>query len=180
MREVIDVLLLAALVGALAVATRWLRRRRSARLEREAIDAALPDVAELAALILGAGAGVTDTVQWLADRGPLPTRPTFAAAIGRTGAGVTLANALPAVVDQLGPDYRPLVSALISAVRDGVPTASLLLRLGDEARTARRQQQEQRARSLAVHSLFPLVFCSLPALLITTVVPLALVARGRL
>jgi hypothetical protein len=52
----------------------------------------------------------------------------------------------------------------------------LLTRLGAEARSARRIQAEIRARRLPVQLLFPLVVCSLPALLVGAVLPLLLLS----
>jgi hypothetical protein len=73
-----------------------------------------------------------------------------------------------------------MVAALTATIRDGAPTSSLLLRLGDEARAVRRRQNERRARSVPVQMLFPLVCCSLPAVIVGTVLPLVLIGVDRL
>jgi len=173
------VVVLAAAVAGAAVWPRWSARRRS-RARRSAIDDALSEVADLLLVVLGAGASVSQSIEWLADRGPEATRSAFARVTERTENGRSLVSALSELVDDLSPAYWPLVTALIAAVRDGSPTSALLLRLGDEGRAARRRSNERAARALPVQMLFPLVCCSLPAVLVGAVAPLVLVAVGRL
>ena len=173
---VVVVVLLAVLVTAVPT----VRRRASEHRRRADVDDALADVADLLILVLGAGVSVHDAVQWLADRGPAATHGAFVDVQNRVAIGQSLTQALRPIADDLGPSYQPLVAALTSAVRDGAPTSTLLLRLGDEARTARRRQHDRTARALPVRLLFPLVMCSLPAVVLGAVLPLVLVAFGRL
>ncbi len=158
---------------------RW-RQRRAERARQESIDTARADVADLLIVMLGAGSSLTESMRWLAERGPDSTRFAFGAVIERANAGRPLTVAVAGVGDDLGAQYQPMVAALIATIRDGAPVSSLLLRLGDEAREARRRRNERRARSLPVKMLFPLVCCALPAVVIGAVVPLVLVAFGRL
>ena len=69
---------------------------------------------------------------------------------------------------------RPLVDALVAAERYGAPLAAALDRVADDARTTRRRQREEAARRVPVKLLFPLVFCTLPAFALLTVVPVLL------
>lgn len=173
-------IVLAAVTGAVVWGRpRWLAKRR-VRERQRAVDDALAEVADLLLVVLGAGVGVGQSVGWLAERGPEVVRPAFAGVVERAERGQSLVLALSGLVDELGPGYWPLVSALTAAVRDGAPMSQLLLRLGDEARAGRRRSQERVARALPVQMLFPLVCCSLPAVLVGAVLPLALVALGRL
>ncbi len=158
----------------------WWRAKRRAAARRAEIDDALAEVADLLLVVLGAGASVAQSMQWLVERGPEITRPAFDAVVAQTDRGQPLVVALSRLVDDLTPAYWPLVTALTTAVRDGSPMSVVLLRLGDEARSARRRANERAARSLPVQMLFPLVCCSLPAVLVGAVVPLVLVALGRL
>lgn len=174
------IVLVVVAVGAGCVAWRWWSAKRRARVRRAEIDDALSEVADLLLVVLGAGASVSQSIEWLVVRGPEATRLAFAGVIDRTESGRSLAMALSELVDDLSPAYWPLVTALTAAVRDGVPTSGLLLRLGDEGRAARRRSNERAARALPVQMLFPLVCCSLPAVLVGAVVPLVLVAFGRL
>lgn len=174
------VLLLTLVAGLVAGAGRTLHRRAVARRRVEAIERASADVADLLIVVLGSGAGVLEGLRWVAEHGPGPTRPAFTRVLERCAGGQPLAAALRVLPDELGDSYCSLVVALTAAVRDGTPTSALLLRLGDEARVSRRRDVERTARSLAVHLLFPLVVCSLPSVVIGAVLPLVLVAVGRL
>lgn len=167
------------LVGSALLWPRW-RLRRAEQRHRQAIDDSLADVADLLIVLLGAGSSLAESIRWLAERGPEATRSAFVSAIERTHAGRPLAAAVAGVADDLGTHYRPIVAALIATIRDGAPVSSLLLRLGDEARAVRHRQNERRARSLPVQMLFPLVCCSLPAVIVGAVVPLLLIAVDRL
>lgn len=174
----IVLLIVAGAVGYVAW-PRWSTKRRS-RIRRAEIDDALPEVADLLLVVLGAGASVSQSIEWLVERGPGATRPAFEAVVERTENGRSLVSAMSGLVDDLSPAYWPMVTALTAAVRDGAPTSTLLLRLGDEARSARRRSNDRAARALPVQMLFPLVCCSLPAVLVGAVLPLVLVAFGRL
>ncbi len=162
------------------VVVRVLVRRAVVRRRVEDIERSAADVADLLIVVLGSGAGVLEGVRWVAERGPQPTRPAFARVLERCAGGEPLATALRALPDELGGPYRAMAVALTAAVRDGTPTSALLLRLGDEARASRRREVERTARSLPVHLLFPLVLCSLPSVVVGAVLPLVLVAIGRL
>jgi len=88
---------------------------------------------------------------------------------------------LPDVLDDVSADLgpagestRPLLAALADAARHGTSLGSSLERLAGEARTARRHRAEERARRVPILLLFPLVTCTLPALGLLTIAPLAL------
>jgi tight adherence protein C len=172
-------LLVFGLVVAAGLWPRW-RLRRVEQQHRLAIDDAFAEVADVLIVVLGAGSSLTEGIWWLAERGPEETRSAFASVIDRASAGQPLTVALSGVSDDLGSAYRPMVAALTATIRDGAPTSSLLLRLGDEARAVRRRQNERRARSVPVQMLFPLVCCSLPAVIVGTVLPLVLIGVDRL
>jgi len=173
------VALVTALAGVVFLARWWRHRRHLASVEA-GVRNSLPAVVELIVVVLGAGGSVHDAVRLVAERGPLPVRASFAAALARSDAGVPLASSLAAMSDDLDGTYRALVASLVSTERDGAPISSLILRLGDEARVARRRAVERRSKALPVQLLLPLVCCSLPAVLIGGVLPLVVVAIGRI
>ncbi|HEX9260196.1 MAG TPA: type II secretion system F family protein [Acidimicrobiales bacterium] len=173
-----------AVVGALAlspplavavlVAT-WLSRRwRAARqLARRRIDirARLPDVIDLVAVALMAGLTPRLALPRLAQLAPAPFDAAFAAVLERLDHGARLADAWPALADELGDEARPLAAALSAGDRYGVPLGPALDLLASEARHARRRHAEASARRLPIRLAFPLTCCILPAFLLLTVVP---------
>jgi tight adherence protein C len=74
----------------------------------------------------------------------------------------------------VGPVSTPVVDAMVTADRYGLPFAPVLDRLIDEARAERRRQAAERARRLPVALSFPLVACSLPSFVLLTIVPAVL------
>ena len=65
----------------------------------------------------------------------------------------------------------PIVAALSTGVRDGLPLLPLLDRLTIEADARRRRLAEAEARKLPVRLAFPLVCCTLPAFVLLGIVP---------
>lgn len=65
---------------------------------------------------------------------------------------------------------------MLLAAEQGGSVGSLLARLTVESGAGRRRRGELRARRLPVALLIPLVTCSLPAVIIGTVIPLLVVA----
>jgi Flp pilus assembly protein TadB len=73
-----------------------------------------------------------------------------------------------------GPALHAAIDALLSAARDGLPVASVMQRLADEARDERRRFTEAAIRTLPVRLALPLVCCILPSFILLGVVPLAI------
>lgn len=158
----------------------WLLRRRTRRRHQAAIDHALPEVIDLITVVVGAGGTVADALRVVQARGPETIRPLLVTLLDRARAGTTIRVTLTSMTESFGEGYRPLSSALLGTVRDGAPVSSLLGRLGDEARAARRNRNLRLARQLPVQLLFPVVLCTLPAVVVGAVVPIVLLSLGRL
>lgn len=152
----------------------WQRRRRAEDLKRARREA-VPETLDLVSIAVGSGLTVHRALQLVADIGPAPVQMTFGTVLARSSSGQPLARALPGLSDDLGEAYHPLVMALIASVRDGAPLGQLLMRLGDNSRLSRRRRAEERARRLPVVMMFPLALCSMPAVLVGTIVPLVVV-----
>ncbi len=150
------------------------RRRSAARASRQAIDAAMPDAIELMVMCLHAGLTPTQAVGELARLAPPPVRPGFAATEQRLHRGAGFADALAELTGHCGRSALPLVSALGTAVRDGLPLAPVLDRLTDEANAGRRRAGEAAARRLPVRLSFPLVVCTLPSFVLLAIAPAVL------
>jgi tight adherence protein C len=165
-----------AIVILTALAVRPLRRRARRAAGARAAGAALPAALDLCAVVLGAGGTITDAVAALAHGGPEPVRAAAALARDRSRGGDRQDQALRWLQGELGPGFQPLTGALVLAHEQGGSMAVTLGRLAMEASAGRRRQGELRARRLPVLLLFPLVACSLPAVLLGAVVPLAIVS----
>jgi tight adherence protein C len=162
------------LVGARDV----LRRRSERRRRQDQHESALPEVLELVAVAIRAGGTVPAAMTLLEQRGPGVTAPAFRAVLARAAAGMPLTVALADLPGLLGEPYRPLTAALVSAEADGAPLVTVVNQLSLDAQQARRRLAESRARQVPVRLLLPLVCCTLPAVLVIAVVPLAIVGGG--
>ncbi|MDH4363159.1 MAG: type II secretion system F family protein [Acidimicrobiia bacterium] len=160
-------------VGVAAVAVhRWQHRRATTQAPAAAAPAAL----DLCAVVLGAGGTIGDALVALAASGPEPVRAAANRALARAAAGDGLDLALRWLQADLGPTLQPLTGALLLAQQQGGPVGLTLARLAAEASAGRRRLGEVRARRLPVALLVPLVACSLPAVIVGAVMPLAVVA----
>jgi tight adherence protein C len=167
----------ALLSGALPPLLARARRRRAEAAAGRALLDELPEVVDLLALAVAAGL----------------TAPLAVAAVGRRGEGALASGLrhattvaardgrrLPDVLDDVagqlgapGDAVRPLLAALSDAARHGTALGPGLERLAAEARVSRRHRAEERARRVPILLLFPLVTCTLPALGLLTIAPLA-------
>ncbi len=154
--------------------------RRSERRRVRQRASAFPDTVELVVLAIRAGLGPTEAVRSAARCGDPALEPAFVAFEHRRSRGGTFADAFSAFGDVVGPVSTPVVDAMVTADRYGLPFAPVLDRLIDEARAERRRQAAERARRLPVALSFPLVTCSLPSFVLLTVVPAVLGAISSL
>lgn len=161
---------------AVCLGTAWgVRRFRQGRARARrhgALDRELPEVIDL--LHLGALAGLTVplVVEAVGRHGRGSMCAALAHAARAAQAGAPLADELEALVVELGPSTRPVVTALVDSSRYGSALGPSLERLSVEARASARRRAEVAARSLPVRLLFPLTVCVLPAFMLLTVVPL--------
>jgi tight adherence protein C len=103
---------------------------------------------------------------------PAPFGEAIEGTLAQVDMGLRTADALESFPSRLGEAVRPLSAALMASERYGVPLTVSLERLADEVRRERRRHAEAAARRVPVKLLFPLVFCSLPALALLSVAPL--------
>jgi tight adherence protein C len=149
-------------------------RRSAERARRQEIADAMPDAIELLVMCIHAGLTPTQAVGELARLAPPPVRPGFRATEQRLHRGAGFAEALSELTGHCGPTALALVSALGTAVRDGLPLAPVLDRLTDEASAGRRRAGEAAARRLPVRLSFPLVVCTLPSFVLLAIAPAVL------
>jgi Flp pilus assembly protein TadB len=98
----------------------------------------------------------------------------LAAAVLGIERGQRLADGLTRFEDDpiIGPEVRPLMSALLTAERYGTPLPQVLGTLADDVRDLRRRHAETAARKAPVRMLAPLVLLLLPSFALLTVAPL--------
>ena len=160
----------------------WPRARRVVRQRREraAIDAALPDAIEMLILVVRAGMTPHQAVTMLTGRAPAPIRPAFVEVDRRRARGATLADALRALPDLIGPAANVVADTLAMAERYGTPIADALEQLSVDVRERRVRQAEAEARKLPIRMSFPLVVCTLPSFVLIAIVPAVLGALSSL
>jgi tight adherence protein C len=163
-----------AAAGALATwATPVAIAARARSRRREAVADETPEVVELIRLAIGSGLNVRLALDAVTRHHDGVIADEVRQALGRVERGERLADALDSMV--LDSDaVRPLVDALVATERDGAPLVDPLDRVATDARTASRRRAEEAARRVPVKLLFPLVFCTLPAFVLLTVVPVLL------
>lgn len=149
-----------------------LRERREERRRLARVQAGLPEVVDLLALAVGAGANVSHAVAAAGRRGVGPLAAELARITGEVGRGRRVADALDELPARAGEAVRPLTAALSTCERYGAPLGPTLERLADDVRRQRQRRAEEAARKVPVVLLFPLVLCILPAFALLTVAPL--------
>lgn len=153
------------------LAGRWQDVRKGRRHEREIFDDG-PEIVDLMLLAVEAGCTPRLALEATATWGSGPWQDALCRVVAHVDHGERFADALVALEVPLGDVARPLVVALRDAEHYGVPLVPALERLGSEMSVERRRRADERARRLPVQLLFPLVFCTLPAFVMLTVVPL--------
>lgn len=172
------VLLVGGLLGWLAAPVvmvlvhRTLRRRVPADVRRrqEQVARSLPQIVDLLAVTLAAGAapGAAVTTVTAAVEGPVADELSAverALSLGRDPAGVWRDVARR-------PGMGPLGRSMARAVETGASVSEALHRLADDLQVTERAEAESRARSVGVRAAAPLGLCLLPAFVLIGVVPL--------
>ncbi len=160
-----------ALAGVL-VGVPGLRRRRLARVERNAIERELAGLLALLRLACGSGLGTRAGLAAVAPWVPGLLGSELAAVTRRVERGRPLVAELDSLAVRWGGVLGPLCRALLSAERYGAPLLPMLERLDTEATAAARRRQDEAIRRLPVRLLMPLGCTILPAFVLLAVVPL--------
>lgn len=151
--------------------TAVLKRRREVLQRTERISHELADVIDLFAVALVTGNNVADATRQVSRWVDGELGEAFAWCSLQVTQGRTLSDALEMLPSRIGPQVRPLTSALVATERYGAPIAHNLTQLARDSRADRRRRAEATARRLPISLLFPLVSCVLPAFLLLTVAP---------
>jgi Flp pilus assembly protein TadB len=160
-----------AVVAAVAwPATAWVAGRRAAARRLAGRTEAAPAVLDLLGAALLAGLNPHKAVLRVAERAPDALRQDLGLAAAVLHLGGTPAAALRAAADRSGLDeLRAAAAALEAAERWGAPPAEALAARAEALRSRARLRAEAEAGRAAVRLAFPLVFCFLPAFVLTNV-----------
>lgn len=161
-------------IGLLVAAAPWLvvrrrRRRLAAEVERD-----LPIFLELLATLVESGLAFDAAVAQLLDSEPEPRQLAremrlFQLEIRSGRSRLACFQRLRDRVDV--PSLTILVSALITAEQLGASIAEVLRTQADDIRSRRREQALAHAQTAPVKLVFPLFFCFLPGLFVSTLGP---------
>lgn len=136
----------------------------------------VPDVLDLIALALDAGAGTVVALRSAADRLPGANGAELRTVVAALEWGLPDEAAWAAAPAR----WEPAGRALRLAARAGVPPAALLRRAAQDLRTERLSRVETATARLGVRLVLPLGLAFLPAFVLTTVVPVVLALAGTL
>ncbi len=174
-RNSVLVALIAVVIGYLAP-NAWLNRKVSER--QGMIERQLPDVIDQLTVSVEAGLGFDAAMARSAEgrRGPLADE--FKRVLQDLQVGVGRQDALDRMVARTDvPDLRQFVVAVRQSTKHGLPIARVLKVQSQELREKRRARVEEKAASLPVKIVFPLVFCILPSLFVVILGPAVLDIR---
>ncbi|MFA5867444.1 MAG: type II secretion system F family protein [Actinomycetota bacterium] len=165
----------AVLIPIYFVGTRAPALIRQAAMERRgaAIDAALPDLADLMTLLAEAGISISRALPIAAEEANGPLRERLDAALAQIEIGAARQEALlnSAAVSP-SKELKAFAGLFAEADRYGTPIAAALRAFSDDARDKQLCRAREEAQKLPIKMLFPLVFMILPAFMLLTAGPL--------
>ncbi len=163
-------LVLGAVVAATSI--RLLRRFAAADATacREALAVQAPEVAELLAACLAAGAGLEPAAAAVAAAVQPPAAGLLTSAVAHLRLGAPPEQALAEIAATA--ELAPISRAISRSLDSGAPLVKSLTLCAEELRNTRRSALQTKARQVAVRTVGPLGLCFLPAFLMLGVVPL--------
>jgi tight adherence protein C len=161
LRNIVTALLLSA--GGYIAPDMSLDRRAKDR--GKAIEKELPDILDQMTIGVEAGLGFDAALGRVARENEGPVAEEFGRMMQDRQLGMSREDAFQRVADRAAsPDLKAFVLALTQATKHGMPLATVLRVQADEMRQKRRVRAEEKALSLPVKLVLPLVVCILPAL----------------
>ncbi|MEI8081210.1 MAG: type II secretion system F family protein, partial [Actinomycetes bacterium] len=143
---------------------------RAARHRRQVLEASAPMVADLLAACLVSGASTGTSVMAVAQALGEPVESVLVNCVAQIQLGADPARVWGALAEET--ELAPIARSILRSADSGAPLADLLLRTGDDLRSARRARLEAMARSAGIKAVGPLGVCFLPAFMLLGVVPL--------
>ena len=168
-------LLLAIAVGGASylAPNAWLDRKASER--QGLIERQLPDVMDQLTVSVEAGLGFDAAMARSAEGRSGPLADELRRVIQDVQVGMPREEALERMVERTDvADLRQFVVSVRQSTKHGLPIGRVLRVQSQELREKRRARVEEKAASLPVKIVFPLVFCILPSLFVVILGPAAL------
>lgn len=151
----------------------WLDRKvgeRQGMIERQ-----LPDVIDQLTVSVEAGLGFDAAMARSAEGRSGPLADELKRVLQDLQVGVSRQDALERMVERTDvADLRQFVVSVRQSSKHGLPIARILKVQSQELREKRRARIEEKAASLPVKIVFPLVFCILPSLFVVILGPAVL------
>ena len=175
----VPALIAASLPAALAGAAGrdwWLSRQVERRRAR--IEAQLPDVVELLALVVGAGQGPVAAIERVVALGRGALVDELSLALAEVRAGTVLTTALAHLEQRVAsPQVTRLSEAIAIALERGTPLADVLRSQAADSREAARRELMEEGGRREIAQMVPVVFLVLPITVVFALFPGLFVLR---
>ncbi len=143
---------------------------RSKLIEKE-----LPDILDQLTIGVEAGLGFDSALMRVAHENSGPVAEEFGRMMQDRQLGMSREQSFAKIVARSGAaDLKHFILALSQADKHGMPLATVLRVQADEMRQRRKVRAEEKALSLPVKMVLPLVMCILPALFTVIIGPAAI------
>lgn len=145
---------------------------RRAKDRAALVEKSLPDVLDQMTIGVEAGLGFDAALMRVAQENDGPLAEEFGRMMQDRQLGMSREEAFGKIVDRtICDDLKHFILALTQADRHGMPLATVLRVQADEMRQKRRVRAEEKALSLPVKLVLPLVLCILPSLFTVIIGP---------
>ncbi|WP_196716703.1 type II secretion system F family protein [Actinomyces trachealis] len=172
----VGLLAIVAAVGGAAARDWWLTHQVERR--HQVIEAELPDVVELLALVVGAGQGPVTAMERIVSLGQGALIEEVARALSDVRAGTTLSAAMSSMAERVGiGSVTRLADAVAAALERGTPLAEVLRAQAADAREASRRRLIEEGGRREIAQMVPVVFLILPITVVFALFPGLLVLR---
>lgn len=143
---------------------------RAARRRREALVGQQPEVLDLISAVQEAGSPLRLAAGEVAALAPEPSAAVLREVDARIGVGFSDAEAWQSLARD--PIWGATARDLARSARTGEAVVETLQMSAERARAARRDHLNEKARTVAVKSVGPMMVCFLPAFILAGVVPI--------
>ncbi|MFZ4514919.1 MAG: type II secretion system F family protein [Acidimicrobiia bacterium] len=175
------VALVGGALGALMGAMVWRGRvKKAIRVRVEAMRIEIYTVAQLLAMLMRTGSGLTQAVQFVVRRGNGPVVGELGEALNWINGGMSTSDAYELLANTTPePAAARLYRALAESGRSGGDLASSLLSISEDLRSERREQFERDATKRRGAMLIPVILVMAPVVLLFLLAPVPKMLFGN-